>query len=390
MSDPSRPWRLAWRRRHGWVRLTAWIVVLVVLPVAAYQFGRRADTPAEAIAHAAPPAPADITATVERRTLEAAEVFLGEVTLDVVPLATPRAGVVVDIPVEAGDTTTEGTVAAVLDDRPIVMLRGDLPLIDDLQPGATGSWVTQLQQSLTRLGLYTLEVDGRYGPATQWAVSRLYESIGFRPPTASEPLSGRATAGGTPLPSAEVLFVSSLPTRVIDVSAHRGDIVAAADVLMDFAGAAPAVVVRVDPTDAKRFHTGDSVLIRRGGGQDDLPGRVQSIEENTAEEAGGLTQIVTIAPDAPLPADQAGKTVKVLVGATSTGGPVLVVPVTAIRSAADGGTYVDVQTAPEEFDRVPVTAGLAVGGFVAVESPDGRLHEGGKVRVGTVAETGGS
>ena len=175
MNDRQAPWRLAWSSRHGWIRLSVWIIVLAALPLVAYQMGKRAETVSEAVANAAPPAKTDVTATVERRILESGETFLGEVTSSNVAITAPASGVVVTIGVAAGDQVVEGQSVAVVDDRPLFILEGDLPLLHDLEPGATGSWVTQLQQALARIGRGA-GVTGVFDKSTQDAVTDLYLS----------------------------------------------------------------------------------------------------------------------------------------------------------------------------------------------------------------------
>ena len=381
MNDRQAPWRLAWSSRHGWIRLSVWIIVLAALPLVAYQMGKRAETVSEAVANAAPPAKTDVTATVERRILESGETFLGEVTSSNVAITAPASGVVVTIGVAAGDQVVEGQSVAVVDDRPLFILEGDLPLLHDLEPGATGSWVTQLQQALARIGRGA-GVTGVFDKSTQDAVTDLYLSAGFTPPMQSEG-TGHA---GVPLPSTEAVFVRTLPMTVGESDVQRGDIVASGDVLMTLAASDPEVVIRASDADSTRFDVGSSVEVRTATGQT-ITATVASITNTQNNQ--GQPWLVTIVPDVPLASSMAGATVKVVVNPASTSGPVLVVPVTAIRSEADGSAYVEVETEPGDYRRVTVNAGLASGGFVEIAPVDGSLTEGESVRVASRLETGG-
>jgi hypothetical protein len=155
---------------------------------------------------------------------------------------------------------------------------------------------------------------------------------------------------------------------------------------MTLAASDPEVVIRASDADSTRFDVGSSVEVRTATGQT-ITATVASITNTQNNQ--GQPWLVTIVPDVPLASSMAGATVKVIVNPASTSGPVLVVPVTAIRSEADGSAYVEVETEPGDYRRVTVNAGLASGGFVEIAPVDGSLTEGESVRVASRLETGG-
>jgi len=383
----DRPWRLAWKRRSGLKRLIVGTGIVLLLPVVAFQLGKRAETTAEAVANAAPPPTRDVTAAVEFRALDQGEVFRGTIRVDKISVLASDSGVVVEALAANGGVVDEGHALAVIDDRPLILLLGDLPLVGDLLPEATGSWVLQLQESLSRLGFYELEVDGEFGPGTQRAVRQLYVSLGFSPPSGADfgrdsegnpPAAGRSSS--TPLPVGEVVFLPSLPARVVNVYIERGDVVSAGQPLLDLAPGEVIVEVKIASVDVARFDSGDSVTIQLE--DDELEGSVSTVAEATSE-TGRSDWIVTITPSAPLPTELDGTSLRVVVGASSLDEPQLVVPASAISFDAEGATYVALQMPSGEFQNVLVTTGLETGGFVAVTtSTAGQLAEGDRVRVG--------
>jgi peptidoglycan hydrolase-like protein with peptidoglycan-binding domain len=79
-----------------------------------------------------------------------------------------------------------------------------------MTPGESGPDVSELQKALASLGYYTGGDTGCFGTATEGAVALYYEHLGYTPPS----------TGGVPL--TDVLFLPSLPARVIAVNGARG------------------------------------------------------------------------------------------------------------------------------------------------------------------------
>ena len=127
-------------------------------------------------------------------------------------------------------------------------------------------------------------------------------------------------------------------------------------------------------------NTGDSQNAGDGGGGGD-GGSGEGV-------GGGGGHMVLVAPAKKLPAKLAGEDVRLTVTAGSSKEKVLIVPVSAISSGADGKAVVTVYGPGGRHRRTEVTTGTTGDGFVAVR-PLGRasLHEGDRVIVGV---TGGA
>lgn len=81
-----------------------------------------------------------------------------------------------------GATIASGTSLLLLDDRPVLALTTAAPLWRDLDVGARGQDVADLQAELARLG-HAVTVDGVYGPGTRAAVRALLAGIGVARPS---------------------------------------------------------------------------------------------------------------------------------------------------------------------------------------------------------------
>ncbi|MEU8627652.1 peptidoglycan-binding domain-containing protein [Streptomyces sp. NPDC048669] len=85
-----------------------------------------------------------------------------------------------------------------------------------------------------------------------------------------------------------------------------------------------------------------------------------------APAAGPVGYLVQITPDKGLDAQLSGQDVRLTIEAASSGGKVLVVPITAITAGADGRTVVTVVAGSGDHERVEVRPGTSGDGFVAV------------------------
>ncbi len=363
MSDPRGFWRTT-----GIRRIVIGAAVFVAIPAAAYLVGRRASTLEESVLNATPPAAREITAAVEEKVLGSVEVFRGTLVRPDVPLTASFEDPVVLMAIspQAGEELTEGTVVAVVDDRPLFVLGGTLPLIHSLGPGDTGTMVAQLQQALARLGLYQAEVDGRYGPHTGRAVRDLFENAGFPAPEG--------------ISEASVLFVPNLPAPVVSVEGHIGDVLEGEVDLMTLSTGNPVVEVNFGPDDAGIFQMGISATLREVQTDRRFELTLKEIVDAGSEEAPGR-KIARFRPlDDVSGVDPNDLTVEIDLRPSDR--PSLVVPSTGLYADAGGTTYVLKET-PEGTERITVEILFAADGEAAV-NPEGPLEAGDRVVVGMV------
>lgn len=173
------------------------VAAVALVGVGGWFAGSQMQSPADAAAAHRAPKAGPVTAAVERRSLTASVVAQGSVEfaspqslLLAGPVGPPDAGSgasgstdevvqrVTKAPV-AGSEVKEGDVLMQVSGRPVLVLRGSVPMYRTLGPGTSGDDVEQLEQGLARLGFNSGGTNGNYGQGDAAAVSRWYRSKGF-------------------------------------------------------------------------------------------------------------------------------------------------------------------------------------------------------------------
>ncbi|MEV6380454.1 peptidoglycan-binding protein [Streptomyces sp. NPDC051773] len=360
--------------------------------------------------------------------------------------------VVTRTPLREGAGVRAGSLLIEISGRPLFALQGTLPAYRDLKPGAHGADVTQLQQALARLGHGTApDANGTFGTGTKRALTAFYASRGYDPLPATADGGAALTAAertvtqaerawedapkgraksraaedlataraeraaleavdGPMLPAAEVVFLRSLPARVDHLGARVGAEAGPGSELLTVSSGDLVVQGALGPEQRALVRAGQQVEILSEVTGTTADGTVTTVSEqpdrNTGDSqnagdgggggdggsgeggGGGGGHMVLVAPAKKLPAKLAGEDVRLTVTAGSSKEKVLIVPVSAISSGADGKAVVTVYGPGGRHRRTEVTTGTTGDGFVAVR-PLGRasLHEGDRVIVGV---TGGA
>ena len=301
--------------------------------------------------------------------------------------------------VAAGRTISNGEKLAEIDGEPLFALSGRVPAWRDMTPGESGPDVAELQKSLASLGYYTGgDTAGFFGPATQDAVSLYYEHLGYTAP---------ATGG---MPMTDVIFLPSLPAKVIAVNgaqgqqpgqpflelAARGSLALTGELPPAYAGQVKTGLKVQIFDEVTGIHATGTVadvgtattitpvgaIVHVGGGSTSVgsagptgagstgagsAGTSGSGSSGSGTNPGGTPFIpLTVNPSKPLPAALNGENVLVTVETGRTEGPVLTVPVAAIVTTGSGTSYVTVVGADSKQTQVPVTPGISENGYVQV------------------------
>jgi hypothetical protein len=202
----------------------------------------------------------------------------------------------------------------------------------------------------------------------------------------------------TTLPVSEVVFLSSLPRRVDDVSVRRGSVVDGP--VMQASGATLELVASAAPGDAELLTVGMPATFE-GSDRVPLTATVAAVEPadsggaDPAEDGGGPSDggddgaaeaarmTVTFTPQA-LDAEQLsalqGRNVRVSVPVAATGGEVLAVPVAALTAGPGGESRVERSDGGTRTELVTVQTGLSAEGYVEITGGD--LEAGDLVVVG--------
>lgn len=204
-------------------------------------------------------------------------------------------------------------------------------------------------------------------------------------------LAAVQAANGPTVAQGEIVFMPTMPARVIAATTTLGPISAvptttAGRGLVELAGGGLIVTTSIRPGDIGLVRAGMDAEILDETTAITYPATITSIAPDAANGADGqLGYPTVITPLDPLPDTLTGANVRVTITTAATETPELVVPLAAVSSAADGATRVSVVSDPNGVTvDVEVDAGLSADGFVAVTpiNPDA-LHEGDLVVVGT-------
>jgi Putative peptidoglycan binding domain len=327
----------------------------------------------------------------------------------------PGAVYISRLDVAAGRTISNGEKVAEIDGEPLFALAGPVPAWRDITPGESGPDVAELQRALASLRYYQGgDTPGFFGAATQDAVSLYYEHLGYIPP---------ATGG---VPMTDVIFLPSLPAKVIAVNGARGQQpgqpfleLAARGSLALTGELPPAYAAQVKPglkvkifDEVTGIHAAGTVtglgtattltptgtIVNVGGGSGAASsagstgagstgsasaGTAGSNNSGSANNPGATAFVpLTVHPSKPLPAALNGENVLVTVETGQTEGPVLTVPVAAIVTTASGTSYVTVAGAHGKRTQVSVAPGISENGYVQVTPmPAGKLAASDRVVV---------
>jgi peptidoglycan hydrolase-like protein with peptidoglycan-binding domain len=346
------------------------------------------------------------------------------------------------IRVRPGQRVAPGRVLLEVAGRPLVALPGALPAFRDLRPGSTGKDVRQLQRALRSLGLRTDDPAGVLGPGTKQALTRFYDGLGYPVPVDGDPATltagrdrvraaeraladaraGLAAAGAAPvvgagagagaaevrtrvryaaedltaaraalaelertsgpmLPLSEVVFLPAFPARVEKLTATVGAEVAAP--LITISSGALVVRARLNPGQWALLKPGMPAEVTAEMLGRTVRGRVAAIGDLAADANGTRSHPMTVtAVGTAWPARLTGQDVRLTVQAASTGERVLVVPVSALFTGADGRVAVLRLGAGGRQQRVVVTPGTSGDGYVGVTPVGAALQPGDRVVVG--------
>jgi len=311
-------------------RLRAWAfgigAALALAGTAAAAVGMGGRDPVRPAASDLSPA----TATVTRETL--VETLEVEGTLgygEALPLTGKASGTVTWLPA-VGARIKRNQAAYKVDERPVPLLYGTLPLYRAMKVKDEGPDVTQLEQNLRALG-YELTVDGMFSAATAKAVKSWQKALGV-PET------------GVVDPSAAVVAPGEI--RVAERKVRVGD-TAGGDAVLTYTGLSRVVTADLKIEDQLLARRGATVTVELPDGKttQGTIAEVGTVVTSGQDDAGGsgkptVKLLVTVRDQKAL-GDFVLAPVSLSLVADSRQN-VLVVPVAALLALAEGGYAVEV------------------------------------------------
>ncbi|MGH8982610.1 MAG: peptidoglycan-binding protein [Acidimicrobiia bacterium] len=348
--ETDKPRRL--RRRLVWPALGA---VLIAAGAGAWLWAGNASTEA-APAAAGPVA----TATVGRGTISATDSWDGTLEYAAPVTVKSSAGGTITRLVGQSATLERGGELYRLNERPVTLLYGAVPMYRDLAPGDAGVDVKQLETNLAKLGYDGFTVDNAYTASTADAVRAWQADIG-------------AQRSGT-VARSDVVFVPA-GGRVDALRVSVGDVLRPGVPVLDITGTDQVASLEVDIDDRDRFGIDAKATVVLPGG-DEVPGTVSAMRVvkttsgDSSEGIGGGTTDSQSIVEVEVALNEAtdelvGAPVEVVV-AIDKRADVLLVPVNALLALAEGGYGLEVVRGDGTTKIVRVDTGLFADGKVEV------------------------
>ncbi len=302
---------------------------------------------------AAPTEPETKTVHVTRGDLRQTQELPGELGYGTpITVMSRSEGIITWLP-SAGVVVARGEELYRVDDSPVAILYGDLPMYrtlkdDGVTPLLSGRDVDLVAENLTRLGYYDGPTDGTsYGRALSDAVATWQEACGLV---------------GTGVLAPTDVVVTRGPVRIEQVIAQVGG--DAAGETMTLTSTEKIIVLQATPEIAKSLAPGASVLVTLVDGTRVRAGVVSLGQQAvSAEVEGPPTVPVTVEVHRPKDVARAALGPVTAQFTTASATDVLSVPVTALLALSGGGYALE---RPDET-LVPVTLGMIVDGLVEVE-----------------------
>lgn len=343
---------------RGRLRVTTAVGLLVVLALGLVVFGpvaaSRIRSPAQVLADTAEPAPAVLTAAVERRavrdTLVVRVGFEPSAVIDVSALGVTSGSraVVTALPLRQGAPVPSGAVLAEVAGRPLIALAGPVAMYRDLRPGARGKDVAQLQAALRGLGLTVTDPPGTYAATTERAVRQLYARLGYAPALTGADDADQLLAAQRAVRDAKRAYddaraaARAAASGTAPATGPSGTASAAAVAVQRAAedlADATAALARLRATTGATLPLTEAVFLPVSGA------RVAAVKASVGGEATGV--LLTVALGDVVARGTLGPTDRALV---TVGDAVSVVPDGADRSQGVAGTVQSVATTPQGAD----------------------------------------
>jgi peptidoglycan hydrolase-like protein with peptidoglycan-binding domain len=366
-SDAEPPPGKRRRRRRRLVWLTLGVLLIAGAGAGAWAWWAGNGTwPWTSSASTEPVAGPAATAVVELGSISATDSWDGTIDRGQPVTVTGSAEGIITRLVGQGETVERGDELYRVNEQPVTLLYGTVPMFRDLGVGDGGVDVRQLEANLAKLGYTGFTVDDLYTSATAASVRAWQDDIGAEQ-------TGTVARG-------DVVFVPD-GGRVDVLWVDVGEAARPGVAVLDITGSEQVVSLEVDVNDRDRFDVDTEVTVVLPGG-DEVAGTISklAVVDVPSDEEGATESIaqVEIALDEQVGDDLVGATAEVIV-AVEERTDVLIVPVNALLALTGGGYGLEVVGDGGTTSLVAVTTGLFADGKVQV-SGDG-IAEGDVVGV---------
>jgi hypothetical protein len=337
------------RRRRRVLLAGAGVLLVLGAAVGMWASTRSDDTAPTAAGVAA-------TTRVERGTLSATESWDGAVEYGSPFTVNSRAAGTVTRLLGQGERVGRSDELYRVNERPVTLLIGEVPMYRDLAIGDSGADVRQLEMNLVKLRFGGFETDRAFTASTAKAVRAWQRTIGVEP-------TGRVARD-------DVIFARA-GGRVDAVHVRAGSVVSPGAPILDLTGADQIVALEAELDDRDRFDIGTKATVVLPDGNE-IKGTVRAVrvmraagESGEGSETNAESVLNVELALAKAPEELVGAPVEVKV-AIDERADVLIVPVNALLALAEGGYGLEVVRDDATTKIVRVDTGLFAGGKVEV------------------------
>lgn len=319
---------MASKARSGGLAIA--VTLALIAPLAAgivFAVTKAGESPLESAAEVEP-----LVGSVERaERFQEASVAIAVTYADALAPATDASGVLTALRIGPGDEVATGTVAGTVNNQKLVAYAVKTPLFRDIYRGLKGADVKTAQQLLKDLGLYTGEVDGNAGPATEKSIKAFNGKYGW----------GKTNPT---LALASLVWVGAAPVTVAELSVAVGNQVSPGKELFTTTASLASIAVTETPnlpTEGEVTLTVNGVTVpyEVGSGAVTTPDDVAAIAGtmgSTPEGVGTVAlvtpQVVGTVPSSAVFSDETGAT---CIFPDVTGAPVAVTPLGGTLGTVD-------------------------------------------------------
>ena len=265
---------------------------------------------------------------------------------------------------DQGAAVGRGDVLYRVNEDPVTLLLGRIPMYRDLAPGDSGPDVRQLETNLVKFGYAGFTADDEYTSSTAGEVRDWQADTG-------------ALVTGV-VSQASVVFMPG-GGRVDSLRVAVGDAVSPGAPVLDITGTEQVVSLEVEVDERDLVELGTEVTVALPDGTE-VVGTVTSLNVVEAEPSAGVTEGAAPAPTDPIaevevtlaeaaPKEFIGGPVDVIVGVDERT-DVLSVPVNALLALSEGGYGLEVVGDDASTEIVAVETGLFAEGRVEVSGAD--------------------
>ena len=262
--------------------------------------------------------------------------------------------------VDQGTAVGRGDQLYRMNEQPVTLLLGKIPMYRDLGSGVSGPDVRQLEANLAKLGYEGFTVDALYTSSTADVVRDWQEDIGAEETGA--------------VSRASIVFMPEAG-RVDSLGVDVGDPVSPGTEILDITGTEQVASLEVEVDDRDLVEVGTDVTVALPDGSE-VAGTVTSLNVVDAEPPAGLEEGAAGAPTDPVaevevtlaeaaPREFIGGPVEVIVGVDERT-DVLTVPVNALLALSEGGYGLEVVDDGGTTEIVAIDTGLFASGRVEV------------------------